>query len=248
MPLLRGELSRLGLDGFLVPHEDEFQNEYLPSANDRLAWLTGFTGSAGAAAVLMDKAAVFADGRYTLQVRAQTDPAIFEPQDFRAGAVASWVVANAKPGAKIGYDPWVHSIDAVEPSATPSRRGTSRSVPVAENPIDRVWAGRPPQPLAPVLPHTTDFSGEASPEKRARLAKRLSETGADAAVITSPASIAWLLNVRGGDVAHTPLPLARAILHSSGNVDLYLDDQKGDARPRRAPRQRPSSFARHRNS
>src|SRR5262249_35728776 len=114
LPLVRAELSRLGLDGFLVPHEDEFQNEYLPSANDRLAWLTGFTGSAGAAAVLMDKAAVFAAGRYTIQVRAQTDGSVFEPQDFRAGAVASWVMASAKAGAKIGYDPWVHSIDAVE--------------------------------------------------------------------------------------------------------------------------------------
>jgi Xaa-Pro aminopeptidase len=226
LPLLRAELARLGLDGFLVPHEDEFQNEYLPPGNERLAWLTGFTGSAGAAVVLADKAAVFADGRYTLQARAQVDTGLFEPQDFRPGTVAQWLVAHAKQGAKIGYDPWVHSIDAVDAFKEAIKKRGLILVPASENPIDRVWAGRPAVPKAPVHPHTQDFAGESAADKRARLAQRLKEADAAAAVITSPSSIAWLLNVRGGDVLHTPLPLARAILHASGAVDLFLDAQK----------------------
>jgi Xaa-Pro aminopeptidase len=226
LPLLRAELARLGLEGFLVPHEDEFQNEYLPAGNERLAWLTGFTGSAGAAAVLADKAAVFVDGRYTLQVRAQVDTSLFEPQDFRSGSLAHWLAANAKDGARVGYDPWLHSVEALDALKEAVKNRGIVLVPVAENPIDGIWAGRPPVPMAPAVPHAQDFAGESGGEKRTRLAARLAEGDAAAAIITSPASIAWLLNVRGGDVAHTPLPLARAILNASGAVDLFLDEEK----------------------
>ncbi|MFO1186314.1 MAG: aminopeptidase P family protein [Alphaproteobacteria bacterium] len=226
LPLLRAELARQGFDGFLVPHEDEFQNEYLPAGNERLAWLTGFTGSAGAAAVLAEKAAIFVDGRYTLQARAQVDTALFEPQDFRAGSVAQWLAASARPGARVGYDPWLHSIDAADGLREALQRAGLELVPVRENPIDRVWAARPAMPQAPAHPHAASLAGEAAEEKRTRLAAKLKEAGADAAVITSPSSIAWLLNIRGGDVAHTPLPLSRAILGANGAVELFMDAVK----------------------
>ncbi|MFZ1990597.1 MAG: aminopeptidase P family protein [Alphaproteobacteria bacterium] len=226
LPLVRAELKRRGLDGFIVPHEDEFQNEYLPASNERLAWLTGFTGSAGAAVVLGEKAAVFADGRYTLQVRAQTDTALFEPLDFRAGAVATWIAANAAPGARIGYDPWLHSIDALDALRDALKAKSIELVPCKDNPIDAAWTGRPAAPKAPVVAHGESYSGEASIAKRERLAAKLGEGKADAAIITSPASVAWLLNVRGGDVPHTPLPLGRAILYSSGAVDLFIEREK----------------------
>lgn len=226
LPLLRAELARQGLDGFLVPHEDEFQNEYLPAANERLSWLTGFTGSAGAAAVLAGKAAIFVDGRYTLQARAQVDTALFEPQDFRPGTVAQWIAANAGPGARIGYDPWLHSIDAADGLREALKKSGIEFVAVRENPVDRVWAARPALPQAPAYPHAASLAGETGEEKRTRLAAKLKETGADAAVITSPSSIAWMLNIRGGDVAHTPLPLSRAILNADGAVELFMEAAK----------------------
>ena len=226
LPLVRAELVRRGLDGFIVPHEDEFQNEYLPACNERLAWLTGFTGSAGAAVVLADKAAVFVDGRYTLQVRSQTDTALFEPNDFRAGAIATWIGANARSGARIGYDPWLHSIDSLDALRDALKPKAIELVPCKDNPIDLTWTGRPAAPMAPVVAHGESYSGEVSQTKRERLAAKLAEGMADAAVITSPASIAWLLNVRGADVPHTPLPLARAILYSSGAVDLFIEREK----------------------
>jgi Xaa-Pro aminopeptidase len=226
LPLLRAELERLGLDGFITPHEDEYQNEYVPAAFDRLAWLTGFTGSAGAAIVLKDEAAVFVDGRYTLQVRDQVDGALFAYRDLIEGGPAAYIRERVKKGMRIGYDPKLLSPDALEKQKAAAEAVGATLTPVAPNPIDAVWRDRPPIPRAPVTPHTLEHAGEASPSKRKRLADAISKDGADAALLTSPASLAWLFNVRGGDVKATPLPLGAAILYADATADLFLAPEK----------------------
>jgi Xaa-Pro aminopeptidase len=220
-------MAAQGLDGLLVPHEDEHQNEYLPAANDRLAWATGFTGSAGAAIVMADKAAVFVDGRYTIQVRAQVDAALFEICDLVVGGVPAWIEANTGAGQVIGYDPRLHSPDALGHLRNAALKSGATLKPVDPNPLDVAWgADRPPQPAAPVRPHALELAGEDSVAKRARLGEGLVAKGAEAAVLTAPASIAWLFNVRGGDVSRTPLPLAQAILNRDGSARLFLDPVK----------------------
>jgi Xaa-Pro aminopeptidase len=227
VPKIREAMARQGLDGFLVPHEDEHQNEYLPAANDRLAWATGFTGSAGAAVILRDKAAVFVDGRYTLQVRDQVDAGLFEIRDLVEGGVPAYLETAAGRGHKIGYDPRLHSPDALERLKAAAARAGAELTPVAANPLDQAWGGeRPPQPVAPVVPHPLEYAGEESAAKRQRVGQQLAAGGADAAVLTAPASIAWLFNVRGGDVIRSPLPIGQAILSKDGTARLFLDPQK----------------------
>lgn len=226
LPRVRARMAEQGLDGLLVPHEDEHQNEYLPPANDRLAWLTGFTGSAGAGAVLMDRAAVFADGRYTVQVRAQVDPAQFEILDLVEGGVPAWL-ERAPKGAVIGYDPRLHSPDALETLKRAAKKAGAELKPVEINPLDQAWAEeRPAQPTAPVVAHEDRYSGESSVSKRARIGDAVAKAGADAAVLTAPSSIAWLFNIRGGDVIRTPLPLGQAVVKSDGTASLFLDPRK----------------------
>ncbi|WP_310542207.1 aminopeptidase P family protein [Phenylobacterium sp.] len=227
VPLIRQAMAAQGLDGFLVPHEDEHQNEYLPEANDRLAWATGFTGSAGAAVILTDKAAVFVDGRYTLQVRDQVDQATFEIRDLVEGGVPAYLETATAKGQVVGYDPRLHSPDALDRLKTAIARAGAQLKPVAANPLDQAWgAARPAQPVAPVVAQPLEYSGEDSADKRARIGKALAARGADATVLTAPASIAWLFNVRGGDVIRSPLPLAQAILNKDGTARLYLDPAK----------------------
>lgn len=228
LPRLRKELARLKLDGFIVPHEDEYQNEYVPEALDRLKWLTGFTGSAGAAIVLADRAAVFVDGRYTLQVRAQVDETLFAYREYPDPGVAAFLREEAPAGAHIGYDPRLHSPDALARLKDAAAGRGLTLVPVTENPIDRAWVGRPPSPMAQVYPHPEEFSGESGQAKRRRIGEAVSAGGADAVVLTSPASLAWLFNIRGGDVKATPLPLGAAILHADGRADLFLAPEKVD--------------------
>ncbi|WP_309629445.1 aminopeptidase P family protein [Brevundimonas sp.] len=226
LPLVRAAMAKQGLDGFLVPHEDEHQNEYLPAANDRLAWLTGFTGSAGAGVVMKDKAAVFADGRYTVQVRAQVDPAQFEILDLVEGGVPAYL-ERAPSGAVIGYDPRLHSPDALTTLKRAAAKAGASLNPVDSNPVDAAWAeARPAQPQAPVVPHEDRFAGETSASKRKRIGEAVAAAGADAVVLTAPSSIAWLFNVRGGDVIRSPLPLAQAILAANGTAMLFLDPAK----------------------
>jgi Xaa-Pro aminopeptidase len=226
-PLIRAAMARQGLDGFLIPHEDEHQNEYLPAANDRLAWATGFTGSAGAAVILKDKAAVFVDGRYTVQVREQVDPKLFEIRDLVEGGVPAYLREAAKPGWKIGYDARLHSPDALHWLNAAANSAGATLMPVEDNPLDAAWGGdRPAQPQAPVSPQPLEYAGETSTSKRARVGADLAKSGAEAAVITAPASIAWLFNVRGGDVIRSPLPLAQAILDADGTARLFLDPAK----------------------
>ena len=227
VPLIRAAMAAQGLDGLLVPHEDEHQNEYLPAANDRLGWASGFTGSAGAAVILKDKAAIFVDGRYALQVLDQTDRAVFEVRDLVEGGVPLYLEEVLKPGWIIGYDSRLHSPDALDRLRTAAEKAGATLKPVTPNPLDAAWgADRPGQPMAPVVPHPEQFSGESSTSKRERLGKGLAGSKADAAVITSPASIAWLFNIRGGDVIRSPLPLSQAILNADGSAALYLDPAK----------------------
>ncbi len=223
---LRNELARQEVDGFLVPRADEHQGEYVPKRAERLAWLTAFTGSAGAAVVLKGKAAVFVDGRYTLQVRQQTDTKLFEPRDLVAEGPAAWIEAIAPKGARIGYDPWLHTIAALEGLRISAERAGAEMIACKSNPIDAVWTDQPGPPLAKAVPHGLALAGESAESKRTRIAEEVKKSGADAAVITLPDSICWLLNIRGGDVPHTPFVLSFAILNADGSTDLFMDSRK----------------------
>jgi Xaa-Pro aminopeptidase len=224
--LLRAELKRRGLAGFIVPRADEHQGEYVPARARRLAWLTGFTGSAGLAIVLAERAAIFVDGRYTLQVRSEVPEALFEYRHLVEQPTAEWIAANLGAGAKLGYDPWLHTIGEVERYGAAAAKAGGSLVAVSENPVDAIWRDQPPPPLAPVLPHDLRFAGKPAEEKRGEIAAPLAASGIDAAVLTAPDSIAWLLNIRGGDVSHTPLPLSFAIVNNDASVELFIDRRK----------------------
>ncbi|HWD26922.1 MAG TPA: aminopeptidase P family protein [Rhizomicrobium sp.] len=223
---LRAELKRRGLDGFLVPRADEHQGEYVAKRSERLAWLTAFTGSAGAAAVLMDKAAVFVDGRYTLQIRQQTDTSLFEPRDLVEEGPAGWIAHALPKGAKLGYDPWLHTQGAVEALRIAAEKAGGTLVALDSNPIDAVWDDQPDAPIAKATIQASNLAGEAAEAKRTRIAEEIKGQGADAAVITLPDSICWLLNIRGGDVPHTPFALSFAIQNADGSTDLFMDERK----------------------
>lgn len=229
---LRAELGRRGLDGFLIPRADEHQGEYVPPHAERLRWLTGFSGSAGLAIVLLDRAAIFVDGRYTLQVRTQVDADVFEPKHLIDEPPARWIEENLVHGARLGYDPWLHTVDAVARYETAAAKADASLVPVADNPLDAVWTDQPEPPLAPVRPHPLEYAGEPAAEKLKRLSTALMQEDVDAAILTMPDSIAWAFNIRGGDVAHTPLPLSFAILHEGGHAELFIDERKLDAAAR----------------
>ncbi len=223
---LRRELTARGLDGFVVPRSDEHQGEYVPPRGQRLAWLTGFTGSAGLAVVLRDRAALFVDGRYTLQAAQQVDGDLFEIHHLIDEPPAHWIGLALTAGAVLGYDPWLHTPQEVERFRAAAEKAGASLRAVADNPLDRVWPGQPAAPLAPVVPHAEEFAGESAQSKRARLARGLAGEGVAAAVLTMPESIAWLLNIRGGDVPHTPLPLSFAILRNDATVTLFIDRRK----------------------
>jgi Xaa-Pro aminopeptidase len=219
-------MAQLGIDAFLVPHADEFQNEYLPDYTQRLAWLTGFTGSAGAAVVLAGRAAIFVDGRYTLQVGSQTDAALFEPHHLVDDPPEAWLARTLQPGQVLGYDPWLSTSAQVERfrAAAEQAGATIRAVP--GNPLDAAWTDRPAAPLGVVRPQPVERAGKASADKRQDIAAALAREQRDAVVITAADSLAWLLNIRGGDVAHTPLALGYALLDREGRVDLFIDERK----------------------
>ena len=226
LPLIRTAIAAAGLDGLIVPHEDEYNNEYLPAANDRLAWATGFTGSAGAAVILKDKAAVFVDGRYALQVRDQVDGATFEIRDLVEGGVPAYLETALGQGQTVGYDPRLHSPEALDRLRAAAAKAGAALKPVDDNPLDLAWADRPPQPLAPVVPHPEAMSGETAAAKRTRISQAIAEAGADVTVLTGPTSLAWLFNIRGGDVIRSPLPLGQAIVGADGQAKLFLDPGK----------------------
>jgi Xaa-Pro aminopeptidase len=223
---LRRELAGRGLDGFLVPRADEHQGEYVARRADRLAWLTGFTGSAGLAVVLAETAAIFVDGRYVLQVRNQTDGDLYQWRHLIETPPQSWIEDNLPAGARLGFDPWLHAQSQAASLAEAAEKAGGALVACADNPLDAVWPDQPPPPIAPAVPHPLEFAGRSSADKRRDLGGALAAKGADAAVLSLPDSIAWLLNVRGADVPHTPLVLSFAILHADGRVDWFVDRRK----------------------
>jgi Xaa-Pro aminopeptidase len=223
---LRKELGRRGLDGFVIPISDEHMSEYVGDYAKRLAWLTGFGGSAGTAVVLKDKAAIFVDGRYTVQAREQVDGKLFEHQSVPQTSPAEWLTANAPDGARIGYDPWLHSkgwADSVAKALAPLN---GELVAADGNPVDVVWADRPAPSSAPALVQSDEFAGRSSADKRARVADWLKREGYDAAVISALDSIAWLLNIRGSDVERTPVALSYVVAHDDGTAELFIAPEK----------------------
>lgn len=223
---LRGVLARRGLDGFVVPRSDEHQGEFIPARAERLAWLTGFNGSAGVAVVLADRAAVFVDGRYTLQVRDQVDGRTYEYRHLMDEPATDWIADELRTGARLGFDPWLHTPAQEKRLRRACAKAGAELVACAENPVDEIWLDRPAPPLSPMVPHPIVWAGEESAEKRRRLARSLTDDGTDAALIAAPDSVAWLLNIRGGDVPFTPLSLAFALVHADATVDLFVDARK----------------------
>ncbi|MEE8392705.1 MAG: aminopeptidase P family N-terminal domain-containing protein, partial [Rhodospirillales bacterium] len=222
----RDELKRRKLDGFIVPHSDEHQGEYIALRSERLAWLTGFTGSAGLAVVLGDSAAIFVDGRYTIQAAREADGRLFEFIHLTDDPPAEWIAANLKPKARLGFDPWLHTPDQVKRYRTGCEKAGAELTASKENPVDAVWMDQPPEPVAPVVPHAIVFAGRSSTEKRGQIAAVLRQEKQDSAILSAPDSIAWLLNIRGGDVPYSPLALCFAVIHSDASVELFIDPSK----------------------
>lgn len=221
---LRGYLKAEHLDGFLVPRSDEHMGEYVAPHSERLTWLTGFDGSAGAAIALKDKAALFVDGRYTLQAQHQVNESDFEINDLSRAHMYKWLKEHTTKGAKIAFDPWLHPIDEIQ--ALHKNLDDLELTPFETNPIDELWGDQPPLPSEPVYLYPLHFSGQKSSEKRENLQKLLLDKKVDAVLLTAPDSIAWLLNIRGADVPHTPFALSFAIVHKTGEIDWFIDPEK----------------------
>ncbi|WP_062011108.1 aminopeptidase P family protein [Aureimonas sp. AU4] len=225
---LREALAANGLDGFIVPRADEHQGEYIPASAARLAWLTGFTGSAGSALVLRDKAAIFTDGRYTVQVRAQADGSVFDFVNSVDTPLSDYLTAHAG-GLKIGIDPWLHTIGEVGRLRGILEKVGGELVLLPNNPIDRLWQDRPLPPTGRVSVHPDRYAGASVGDKLRAIRAKLARANADAVLLTDPSSLAWTFNVRGSDVPHTPLPLGFAYIPATGRATLFLDHQKVDA-------------------
>ena len=223
---LRDQLKADRLDGFVVPLTDEHMSEYVGSYAQRLEWLTGFKGSAGSAVVLPEEAAIFTDGRYTIQVRQQVSATEWSYQSVPETSVAHWLRDKATDGARIGYDPWLHTAEWVRIATEQLAAKGAELVPVGQNPIDKVWADRPQPSKARLIVQPDALAGKSSAEKRHDIADWLESEGADAAVLAALDSIAWTLNVRGADVSHTPVALAFAVAHKDGTADLFVDGEK----------------------
>lgn len=223
---LRKQLVKQGLDGFVIPISDEHMSEYVGAYAQRLEWLTGFGGSAGTAVVLANEAAIFVDGRYTLQVRDQVDGALWSYQSVPQTSVAAWLGEHAPEDATIGYDAWLHAKGWADGVADALKLRGATLQPVSANPVDAVWADQPAPSLAPAVPHTDEHAGKTATAKRADVAQWLADKGLDAAVITALDSVAWLLNIRGADVDRTPVALSFVIAHADGTADLFIAPEK----------------------
>jgi Xaa-Pro aminopeptidase len=223
---LRAELARRGLDGFVLPRADRQQNEYVPPSEERLKWLTGFSGSAGVTIVLAERAALFVDGRYTLQAREQVDTSMFSIEHLIDSPPDQWLENNLAAGAKLGYDPWLHTLTGAEKLAKACAAAGAELQPAEPNPIDAIWIDRPPPPLGAVVLHDPRFAGESATSKLARVQTEIAKAKADALVVSDAQAVAWACNIRGADVAHTPLPLAFAIVPREGRPSLYVDGRK----------------------
>jgi len=223
---LRALIAETGIDALLVPHSDEYQSEYLPRSAERLAWLTGFTGSAGVALVLRERAVLFVDGRYTLQSREQTDPGLFEIDSLIENPPHEWLKTNGSKSMRLGFDPWLHTIEDIRTIRKAVEKAGVELVPLERNLIDAIWDDRPAPPAEPVRIHPLKFAGEPAEEKLKRLSGKLADDHIDHTVLTNAASLAWAFNIRGGDVAHTPLTLGFAVLSAGGKPKLFLDSRK----------------------
>jgi len=222
---LREEMARMGLAGFLVPRADAHQGEYVAPHDDRLAWLTGFTGSAGFAGILAETAGVFIDGRYRVQVKAQVDPDHFTPVPWPETKLADWLREHLPQGGAVGLDPWLHTPEQVE-KLKDALDGSQIALREVDNPIDRIWEDQPGPPLGPITPYPEALAGRPHGEKRAELAGMLRKAGHRAALLTLPDSIAWLLNIRGSDIPRNPVPHSFAVLHDNARVTLFTDPAK----------------------
>jgi Xaa-Pro aminopeptidase len=223
---LRAELKRRGLDGFIVPRTDRFQNEYVPPCAERLAWLTGFTGSAGLAIVLAERAVLFVDGRYQVQVQEEIDSAIFSVEHLVENPPPAWIEANLPAGSRLGYSPWLHTVDGAERLGKAVAAARGSLVPLEDNPIDAIWTDRPPPPLGAVVAHDLRFAGEDTPSKLARVRAELQKGSADTLMVSDPQAVSWLFNIRGSDIPHTPVVLAFATLPKAGRPALFVDLRK----------------------
>ena len=223
IPLLRAELARRGLDGFVVPRADEHQSEYVPANAERLSWLTGFTGSAGTAVILADKAALLVDGRYTLQAASQVDTSLIEIVPLAETSAEAWIEANIGQGKVLGYDPWLHTAKGVEALAKAAAKAGSCVRALDSNPIDVVWQDRPAAPRAQIAIRSPELAGEPAAAKLARVREKLDKERVGALVVSDPHNLAWAFNLRGGDVAHTPLALGYALIPAEGRPTLFLD-------------------------
>ena len=223
---LRAELGRRGLDGFMVPRADRQQNEYLPASEERLAWLTGFTGSAGSAAVLSDRAALFVDGRYTVQASSQVDSNVFSLEHMVEHPAEQWLEQNLKNGTKLGYDPWLHTSEQAEKLKKACLSAGAELVAVDSNPIDALWRDRPQPPSGVVSLREPKLAGEPAPDKLQRIRAELKKLRADAILVSDPQNVAWAFNIRGTDITHTPLVLAFALIPGEGRPSLYVSAAK----------------------
>ena len=222
---LRAAIAKRGLAGFIVPRADAHQGEYVAPRDDRLAWLTGFSGSAGFAVTLADRSGVFVDGRYRLQVQAQVDTGHFTPVEWPATKVGPWLADHVGDGDRIGFDPWLQTRSDVEEIET-ALAGTGASLVATDNLVDAIWADRPRRPAAAASEYPAEFAGKTSAQKRSDIAEALRDQGQRAAILTLPDSIAWLLNIRGTDIARIPIVQAFAILRDDGTITLYTDPEK----------------------
>jgi Xaa-Pro aminopeptidase len=220
---LRAEIARRGLSGFIVPRSDRHQNEFVPASDERLAWLTGFTGSAGCAVVLAERAAIFVDGRYQLQVRDQVDTSLFAVCHLVEEPPEKWLQVHLGRGAKLGYDPWLHTVDSVKKLDTACTEVGASLGAVEGNPLDAVWKDRPAPPAGAVVEHPFRFAGEETAAKLIRIRNELGKLRADALVVSDPQSVAWTFNIRGSDIPHVPVALAFAIVPKDDRATIYVE-------------------------
>jgi Xaa-Pro aminopeptidase len=222
----REELARRNLTGFVVPRADQQQNEYVAPSEERLAWLAGFTGSAGLAIVLSREAAIFVDGRYTLQAGKQVDARAWRVEPLVDPPPENWLTRHLVAGDRVGFDPWLHTSAAAERLSAACAKAGAELIAVDSNPLDSVWTERPAPPLAPVTVHGTQFSGEAEADKLKRIGLEIDKLGVDALVLSDSHAVAWTFNIRGGDVSHTPLPLSYALVPKTGRPVVFIDHRK----------------------
>ncbi|QDM16299.1 aminopeptidase P family protein [Tardiphaga sp. vice352] len=222
----REELLRAGLTGFVIPRADQQQNEYVPPSEERLAWLTGFTGSAGLAIALAHEAAVFVDGRYTLQAAKQIDLRAWRVEPLIEPPPEQWLGEHLKAGDRLGFDPWLHTSAAAERLAAACAKAGAELVAVDHNPLDAVWGERPSPPLGAVSVHALEFAGESEADKLVRIRAEIARLKVDALVLSDSHAVAWTFNIRGADVSHTPLPLSYALVPKDGRPTIFIDHRK----------------------